>query len=269
MSALEAAGSNPRQRGDQWEACCPVHDDKKPSLGVATGWDGQALVKCQAGCRTEDVLAALKLTMADLFEERPKEDRPRIVATYDYTDEAGELLFQVVRYEDKDFRQRTPDGRGGWIWKVGGVRRVLYRLPEILAAVEARRTIFVVEGEKDADALVRVGEFATCSPGGAGNWRPEYAEVFAGPGGTRVAEVVVVPDRDLPGYRHTWDIVRSLLPVVDQLHIALPRHGKDISDHLVAEYGPDDVELIDLEQLEELCAPKSAESAPERARSRG
>lgn len=42
----------------------------------------------------------------------------RIVATYDYTDAHGELLFQVVRYHPKDFRQRRPDGKGGWVWKL-------------------------------------------------------------------------------------------------------------------------------------------------------
>src|SRR5262245_3843677 len=57
---------------------------------------------------------------------------PRIVATYDYRDESGTLLFQVVRYEPKDFRSRRPDGTGGWVWNLNGVRRILYRLPEIL-----------------------------------------------------------------------------------------------------------------------------------------
>jgi putative DNA primase/helicase len=69
----------------------------------------------------------------------------RQVATYDYKDEAGDLLYQVVRYEPKDFRQRAPDGNG-WKWKMPGVRRVLYRLPEVVEAVAARRVVYIVEG---------------------------------------------------------------------------------------------------------------------------
>src|SRR5687767_9829201 len=49
------------------------------------------------------------------------------VATYDYADESGQLLFQVCRKPDKQFRQRRPDGRGGWTWGTKDVRRVLYR----------------------------------------------------------------------------------------------------------------------------------------------
>jgi hypothetical protein len=44
--------------------------------------------------------------------------RAKIVATYDYTDASGNLLFQVCRFEPKDFRQRQPDGNGGWVWKM-------------------------------------------------------------------------------------------------------------------------------------------------------
>jgi putative DNA primase/helicase len=91
-------------------------------------------------------------------------------------------LFQTLRFFPKDFRQRRPDGKGEWIWNLQGVRRVLYRLPELLAAKNAdpKRMIFVVEGEKDADALQRGGATATCNPMGAGKWRDEYAEFLRG-----------------------------------------------------------------------------------------
>lgn len=96
-----------------------------------------------------------------------------IVATYDYTDETGGLLFQVARFVPKDFRQRRPDGNGGWIWSLGDGRRVLYCLPEISEAIANERTIFIAEGEKAVEALVKLGVPATCSPGGAGKWRDE------------------------------------------------------------------------------------------------
>src|SRR5262249_13144941 len=110
-----------------------------------------------------------------------------IVATYDYTDEAGELLFQVLRYHPKAFRQRRPDGNGGWIWSLGEVSRVLYRLPEVIEAVALERTIFIAEGEKTVDALVELGLSATCSPGGAGKWCDEYSHYLAD------ANVVILP----------------------------------------------------------------------------
>jgi hypothetical protein len=104
---------------------------------------------------------------------------PQIVAEYDYRGEQGELLFQVVRFEPKDFRQRRPDGHGGWIWGLGNVRRVLYRLPELLKA-PSEQPVFVVEGEKDVDALIAMGLSATTCPMGAGKWLPEYSESLRG-----------------------------------------------------------------------------------------
>jgi hypothetical protein len=79
--------------------------------------------------------------------------KARIVAEYDYTDEIGELLFQVIRLDPKDFRQRRPNGQGGWLWSIGETRRVLYRLPEVGEAVALGRTIFIAEGEKAVDGL--------------------------------------------------------------------------------------------------------------------
>ena len=90
------------------------------------------------------------------------------VAIYDYTDESGELLFQVCRKPDKaGFPQRRADGKGGWIWKTGDVRKVLYRLPELIEAVANERRILIVEGEKDVESLRKLNVPATCNPGGA------------------------------------------------------------------------------------------------------
>ena len=61
-------------------------------------------------------------------------------------DERGALLFEVVRFAGKSFRQHRPDGAGGWIWKVGDVRRVLYRLPEVVKAAKSGGTVYLSEG---------------------------------------------------------------------------------------------------------------------------
>lgn len=228
----EQTGYLPRGRDDQKDAKCPAHPDKSPSLSVGCK-DGKVLLFCQAGCTTADVLAALELAPGDLFDEKkPKAtaertNAPRIAATYDYTDESGVLLYQVVRYHPKEFRQRTPDGRGGWTWRLGDVRRVLYRTPEVLAAVAAGRVVWLTEGEKDAGALKALpGMVATCSPGGAGKWRPAYAETLRG------ADVVVVADKDDAGRKHAESAVGSLLDVAHSVEVRQARHGKDAADHL-------------------------------------
>lgn len=119
--------------------------------------------------------------------------RPSIIASYDYMDRDGRLLRQVLRYDPKDFKQRCPDGNGGWSWSTKGVPHVPYHLPEILDVDD--RVICIVEGEKAADKLWKLGIPATCSDGGAGKWRDELSEYFRG------ADVVIIPDYD-PQKKH-------------------------------------------------------------------
>ena len=92
-------------------ARCSAHDDGTRSLSVKLGDDGRVLLKCHAGCTTESVVGCRRHEdVRPVPTEEPSTGSGRIVATYDYTDEAGELLFQVVRYDPKDFRQRRRDG---------------------------------------------------------------------------------------------------------------------------------------------------------------
>jgi hypothetical protein len=128
------------------------------------------------------------------IDRRPNGDgrKPRIVKTCDYLDEDGVLLFQVCRYDPKDFRQRKPDPDrpGEWLWKVQGVRQVPYRLPELSEKLALEQTVFIVEGECDVDRLWSLGIPATTNAGGAGKWRAELTKIFAG------ANVVIIPDND-------------------------------------------------------------------------
>ena len=232
--------------GDGFMARCPAHDDRKASLSV-TERDGRILLHCHAGCPYEKVRDALGLKNGDLrTTPRPAPTRRRIVATYDYESEDGTLLFQVVRYQPKDFRQRRPDGRGGWAWKLGRVRRVLYRLPELLAA-DPERSVFVCEGEKAVDRLVREGLVATCSPGGAGKWRDEYAEALRG------RDVVVLPDNDTPGRFHAETVARSLAGVAADVRVldlpGLPAKG-DVYDWLEAGHTAEDLQRLAAEEPE-------------------
>jgi hypothetical protein len=169
-----------------------------------------------------------------LQKEVPMQVKPsrKIVATYDYTDELGELLFQVVRFEPKDFRQRRPprkdDVSGGeWVWNVDGVRKVPYRLPQVMEAIANGHTIFIPEGEKDVDALWRLNLPATCNAMGAGNWPDNISEHF------RDADVVFLPDNDDAGRDHVAVVAAALSGIAARMRsLQLPDlgHKEDVSD---------------------------------------
>lgn len=227
----EALGG--RRAGAGWLAHCPVpghgkgRGDVNPSLSIGED-NGKVLVKCMAGCSQADVIAALR--RRNLWPgAEPEGSSHRIIATYDYVDAEGRLLFQVVRFEPKGFRQRRPDGKGGWVWNLNGVEPVLYRLPDVLAAVKAGQRVYVCEGEKDADNLRALGFVATTAPMGAGKWRSEYAEALRG------AHVVILPDKDAPGRKHAQQVARSMQGVAASVRVLeLPGAGKDVSDWLAA-----------------------------------
>ncbi len=154
-------------------------------------------------------------------------DRRRIVASYDYVGPDGTLVFQVTRWEPKTFTQRRPDGNGGWIPSVKGIELVPYRLPSVIQA----KAVFIVEGEKDAEALAALGLAATCNAQGAGKWRPEYNRHFAG------KRVCILPDNDAPGRKHAHDVARQLHELAEVVKVlelpGLPPKG-DVSDWLAA-----------------------------------
>jgi hypothetical protein len=157
--------------------------------------------------------------------------RRHVAATHSYTDAAGKLLYQVLRLEPKAFACRRPAAAGGWIWNLQTVERVLYRLPELRAAIARDELLYLVEGEKDADALAALGFTATTQPGGAGKWRPAHTAALRG------ARVVVVPDHDDPGHRHAETVLAALRPHAADLRRLdlpnLPPKG-DTSDWLAA-----------------------------------
>jgi hypothetical protein len=202
-----------RRAGSSYMATCPAHDDRTPSLSI-TEKEGKILLHCLGGCNVKDVLGAAGLTFEDLHQG------PIITAEYDYRDEVGQLLFQVLRYEPKTFKQRHPDGNGGWIWNLNGTRRVLYNLPDVLKA----DSLLIVEGEKDVESARKMGIVATCNPHGAGKWREEYATYFEG------KHVTVIPDNDPPGHRHAEQVAVSLHGKAASVAICkLPEACKDLS----------------------------------------
>jgi len=241
--ALMRHGCNPRNH----TARCPAHDDSSPSLSFNEGGDGRALIHCHAGCTPQAIVDALGIRIVDLFGEQERQHQAgHIDAVYPYYDDGGELLYEVVRIEPKTFRQRRPDGHGGYHWNLQGVTRVPYRLPQLLDGIARGDTIWVVEGEKDAETLAAHGHTATCNSGGAGKWTDDHARWLTG-----AAQIVVVADNDAPGYDHARQVAATLhgAPVA----LKRPPDGyKDISD-VVARHGT--LEVVDLDDPDDQPPP--------------
>lgn len=238
-----------RKSGAGFTALCPGHEDVNPSLSVSEEGE-KILVYCHTGCKTEHILSKMGLKMADLFLDnghgpsgkvKAQAAPPSIVATYDYTSASGEILFQTVRFTPKDFRQRRLEQKGGWVWNLQGIKPVLYRLPQVLAAVQAGERVFVCEGEKDCDNLAALGLTATTAPMGAGKWRPSYSEALVG------ADVVILPDNDRPGKDHAEQVARSLHGKARSVRVldlpGLPDKG-DVSDWLASGGSREELERL-------------------------
>ena len=278
-----------------WQACCPAHDDRSPSLSITAQGD-TVLLHCHAGCEPAAVLAALGLEMAALFPPRPPRlpppprrrfqapspppttddapappaasppppGPPRVIATYDYEAANAQLLYQVQRWEpgrhgqDKSFTQRRPHPTRAqaWINNMTGVQKVLFNLPAVRRAVQAAEVIYLPEGEKDVLNLIAQGLTATTNAGGAAPWEPQYTETLRG------AHVVLLQDNDASGRRHTARVTQALHGVAASLRVlllpGLPPKG-DVSDWLAA--GGTRAQLEALVAAPPLWEPPAAEAA--------
>lgn len=260
---------------------CPFHKEKTPSFTVTPNKQLFHCFGCQASGDVFDFVSRIEglsnfnaavTRVAEIIgidpsleiPPAPKQAGPerlaqsKVVATYSYTDEHGELLYEVQRIEPgrngkaKDFRQRrTHPIDGAWVWGITAgtyrkgangdwyptkeeagpdddelpeARRVLYRLPEVLRA----DTVYVVEGEKDVHTLVAGGLVATTNSGGAAQkWLPQYTEALRG------RRVIVIPDNDEPGQKRARMIERELKGKADVLVVEVPI-GKDVTDYIDA-----------------------------------
>lgn len=251
VNKLAAAGCNPKGGPSKYTAKCPntaAHSrgDKNPSLSVGEGVDGKALVHCHTGCTLPDIARALDVGMRELFPDNAPMARidggKRVKATYAYYDTEGTLVFEVVRYEPKGFRQRQPNGSGGWIWNLNGIDKLpLYHAPQVAAAIAAGKPVWIVEGEKDAEALQwEVDGATTTNSGGAGSWKPEHTAALAG-----ANEVHIVRDADEKGLQHARTVAKALTAPGRRIVVHQPAQGhKDVAEHLGAGRTADDLELV-------------------------
>lgn len=228
LDYLQSTGRTCQRDGPNWKCLCMFHDEKTPSFTV---YDDNHF-HCYGCGRTGSVIDVYMVDRGVDVREAMRElsGQPRDhgglgeeLAVYPYTDENGILLFEVVRFHPKTFRQRRVDDLGDRHWKMGDCRRVIYRLPAVIAAT----TVFIVEGEKDVHTLEAIGRVATCNPGGAGKWKLVDAcnACFEG------KHVIIIPDCDDTGRRHAEDIGTRLVDLARTVSIVdLPDGNKDVSD---------------------------------------
>jgi 5S rRNA maturation endonuclease (ribonuclease M5) len=228
---------------NQWDANCPCrNDDDNPSLRISVGNQNQVLMKCLrgGGCDLGEICTSIGLEVTDLFPKdttKPKKPKLDLVETYKYFYADNTLALEVLRYVDgkgkKTFRQRKPDGAGGYDWSTSDIEKPLYRLPQVIQAIEDGRPVYVVEGEKDVHSLEALGKTATTNAGGAGGegqkkWTAEHTKTLAG------AKVVIICDNDEAGYLHARSVNADLTSAGANVKVFKPSTYKDVSDMLEA-----------------------------------
>lgn len=218
----------------QYLARCPAHDDKRASMSISTGQNGKILLHCHAGCTVPEILDAMGLKETDLFPNRqkPTQERPKVVARYNYTDEQGRLLNQKTRFADKTFSWSHYENGKWWRGRKGDP--VLYNLP----AVAGAGFLYIVEGEKDVETLKAAGIPAVCGADGAGpgKWLPQYTDALRG------KQVAVIQDNDDIGKAFAVETANALHGVAASVRLLdltriwpeLPEHGDttDIVEHI-------------------------------------
>lgn len=210
---------------NQFMAKCPCHNDNKASLAIGLGRNGNILLHCQAGCDKQDILNKVGVSFRDITAEKTSSTKS-IVATYKYPSGV-----EKVRFSDKSFSWRKPDEKGGYIWNRQGMPHELY------IAGSPEDTVYIVEGEKDANNLAGLGFYCVSSENGAGNngngkkWYVEYNATLEG------KTVYILPDNDEIGRSFAESVQKEIRPVAKSVCILdlkivwaeIPDKG-DISD---------------------------------------
>lgn len=249
----------------QYSARCPAHDDATASLSIGVKKDGTIGLHCHAGCDPEAVCDAVGLTFADLFPRKavPKRAAKRktaarvakpltaaelddawqaakrlgpgsflgfvLAAIYPYRDANGKTWGWRARYEakagEKQIKPFHHDG-SDWVLKEAPVPRKgkpLYRLPEVMAS---EGPVFIVEGEKCADALAAIGVSATTSGAATSAAKTDWTQLAG-------RTCIIWPDNDDPGDKYAADVAELLakldadVRLIDVAALDLPNEGDD------------------------------------------
>jgi len=222
---------NAKKANGQWVASCPVpshgkgNGDKNPSLSIDINDEGKPLFHCHGGCSQEDVFHTIRaLNLLPELLERPDplaniKPIPKVEFQQEwiYTDEDRQPVFVKQRLKvgesGKTYRLYKIDEAGRKQSTLSDARIVPYNLPALLDAKTAGRNIFLVEGEKAADAIKSIGMIATTAHTGAGSWPAAITEYFAG------AQVIILPDNDVAGWGYAYKAAEAILPIVKSLKV--------------------------------------------------
>jgi len=258
---------HPKRSAAGFIARCPAHDDKNPSLSIIEASDGKILLKCFAGCSTEEICNAIGIQVSDLFPKTEKnyqkKENPNNYIAYQYEDENGNVIYEKVRIEsnnnerEKRFYFRRKDEKGNIIKGKPEGKNLLYKISKIKQAIAQNKPVYLVEGEKDVDTLLSHGLFATTSeitPISPNQWKQEYTLLL------KDADVVILYDYDKTGFKRRDLLGNALHGKVKSLKVVdLPGleckdfHGEDISDWL--EKGNTAQQLVDITNKTPLHVP--------------
>jgi len=233
LDCCEGRGLKFSKAGKEFVASCPFHNEgKRPNFRLNPDKNSWFCDVCGIGGGVVEFLAKMdNRDKKEVFKElaqkqttqEPQNTFGKLVASYDYVNRFGDVVYQVCRYEPKTFRQRHRDQSGAFKWGMEGVERVLYRLNEILSS--KTQYVWVVEGEKDVETLRGIQMVATCNVGGAGKWCDAYSQCLKG------KHVVLCGDNDDPGRKHMEKVAESVEQFAESVRrIEIPAPFKDISD---------------------------------------
>ena len=228
QNRLTGIGKKGRRTPDKVTAQCPAHNDGTPSFAAWRGTSRDVVMKCQAGCSNDAIMAALGLQWTD-FGDQTAPKRDAATATYVYRDTKGRPIYRVLRRPGKQFSQEHVAADGSWLSGLNGVQRVPYHLDELVIATQHDRPIWIAEGEKDVDRLKAEGVCATCNSGGAQGWKDELDQHF-----NKLSDVTIVADKDEPGIKWATGIKDRLEARGCTVRIVTAAAGKDAFDHLEA-----------------------------------
>jgi hypothetical protein len=278
VSKLQAAGCDPKPQGtDLYEARCPVHRGRRRNLSVTVGTGGAVLLCCHhaeangnPSCPTAEIVAALGLTMSDLYPPdpvavlwpgrngtpRPKpktsgkrawktpEDALRAVArkikpqptklqSWTYHDTLGKPVMVVGRIDSADGEKtyRPTHALPDGTWAIGDPPGML-PLYRLPEVAESTRAVLVPEGEKCVLTLVNIGAVATTSAHGAKSPHLTDWSPLAG------KDVVILPDNDAEGEGYAAAVLRILTGLsprptsVKVVRLSGLADGEDVADWL-------------------------------------
>ena len=237
------------QRANSCQCICPAHNDREASLTISRGKKHPIILKCHAGCKTEDIVQSAGLNMSDLFEEQActywkdflEQDGREVERVYNYVSFlTGAYTYSRIRFKNTKrmcIGRFTGEPENSYfdlkITKSGSIAESfpmsLYGdIKAVKQAIASNERIYICEGEKDVDNLRRLG-YVSCTYGSSDSWYSQLAECF------KDGILIVLADNDKPGITVANRIKEDTQGIAKECHIVIPmptkEHG-DISDYL-------------------------------------